>query len=100
VPTGRYCLLDVLVEPYTGGSGSIHVQILPERSVCFVARANVIAYPGDLQITSVPTEGGDWTVQPRWSWPSDIDARVYAAYPDLQGRPIEESRPMPYGGQH
>lgn len=96
VPAGRYCLLDILIEPYTGGSGSVHIQILPERSVCFVARTGVIAYPGDLELTSTPVDGAYWTVVPHWSSSDDIDQRVDAQYPVIRGAIIEVSRPVPY----
>jgi hypothetical protein len=96
LPTGRYCLLEILIEPFTGGAGSIDVQIPPEQSSCFVARPDVIVYPGDLVLDAQPSEGMYWRVQPRWTWPDDIEDRLLAAYPDLRGRAIAETHSAPY----
>jgi len=94
VPPGTYCLMDIDVEPNAGGWGVVHLRFSPEDAPCFVTRAGAIAYPGDLEVVAEQSEGIYWTIRPRWSWPTDIDQRVYAQYSDLRGRPIEESRPV------
>lgn len=93
LPPGRYCLLDILVEPRAGGSSSVHHPIDPEQADCFVAEPDVINYPGDLRVDARPSleQGAWWRVTPQWSWQEDIDARVYAQYPNVRGRPIVEA---------
>jgi hypothetical protein len=88
--------MEIQVDAYTGGSLSINHPIPPERAMCFTTREGAIAYPGDLYVDVRHREGIWWNVQPRWSWPPDIGDRVREAYPELRGRPIEESRPVLY----
>ncbi len=95
IPPGLYCLMAISVTPT--GRGVIRHDIPADRAMCFVTQRDTIAYPGELEISARSVQGNWWHTVPTWVSREDVGPRVYAAYPNLHGHPVDESPPYPYG---
>lgn len=73
VPPGRYCLMEIYLRMFRGGT------VAPGRAECFDVAADTVSYPGDLEELE---RGGRWVAH------ADIVQRVDANYPSLADRPI------------